>query len=196
MGGVGDARAQFQRHEHIAFSRHHHTKTLCLQQGPEYTRQIQGIIFFVTVTADRTLIETAMSGIEHDRLHAADIFDHVRPQLRFECFCQVNAGNEYLSVVHEHGKAQPIPHAIDQHLATIDAKLQFVFVAAELDVLVVNYGVGEAVELGDVIDAKEIAAVHFDNLPLHRGDEPARAKAGTNCIHSIHSKAPQAHCSR
>src|SRR5206468_12733666 len=115
------------------------------------------------------LIETARTGIEHDRLHAAEIVDHVPAQLRLESFCQVNAGNENLSVVDEHGKAQPIAHAIDQHLAAIDTKSEFVFVAAELDILAVSYRVGEAIELGDVVDAEEIAAVHFDNLPLHCG---------------------------
>src|SRR5262245_61816865 len=107
-----------------------------------------------------------MTRVEDYRLHAAEVFDHVRPQLRLECFCQIDAGNKNLSLMDRDGKAQPIPHAVDQHLAATHAKLQLVLIAAELDILAINYRVEEAIEFRDVIDAEEIAAIDLDDVPL------------------------------
>src|SRR5437660_997656 len=190
MGSVSDLRAHFQRDKDIALPGHDHAKTPCLKQRAKQPPQIQRVILFVTITANRTFIETAMTGIEHDRLHAAEIFDHVRPQLRLECFCQVDAGNKNLSLVDEHGKAQPIPHAIEQHLAAIDAKLQFVFLGAELDILAINYGTGETVELREVVDAEEIAPIDLDDLPFYSRDQPAGQNQATD---RAYSKAAQVH---
>ena len=55
------------------------------------SRHIKRVILFVAITADRAFIETAVTGIEHDRSDAAELLDHVRTQLRFEGFGEIDA---------------------------------------------------------------------------------------------------------
>ena len=90
----------------------------------------------------------------------------------------------------KHRKTQPIPHAIDQHLPAVDAKLQFVLVAAELDIPAINYGTGETIELRDVVDAEEIATINLDDLPFYCRAQSANRKQATD---RIYSKAAQVH---
>ena len=45
---------------------------------------------------------------------------------------------------------------------------------------IVDCRVRETIELRDVIDSEEIAAVDFDDLPLNRSDQLANEKAAAN----------------
>src|SRR5205814_8701948 len=96
---------KFQRQETIAFASHNHAKAIRLQQGPELARQIKGVILFVAITADGALVETAVTGIEHDGSDAVEMFDHVRAQLRLERFGEIDARDHDFSVVDKHRKA-------------------------------------------------------------------------------------------
>jgi len=123
-----------------------------------------------------------MTGIEHDCLHAAELWDHVRPQLRLERFGEIDSRDDDFPVVDEHREAQPIAHPVDQHFPAVDMKLHFVLAVVELHIFAVDGRAGEAIELRNIIDTEKITAVDFDDLPFdsrHR-NLPAGKKAGAD----------------
>src|SRR5205823_9211864 len=131
---------------------------------------------FAAIPADRALIETAVTGIEHDRLHAAELGDHVRAQLRLERFGKIDARDDDFPVVDEHGKAQPIAHAVEQYFPTVEVKLHFILAVVQIVIFSVDCRVGATVELRDIIDDKKIEPVDFDQVPLDRDGALATTK--------------------
>src|SRR5947207_15320326 len=67
--------------------------------------------------------------------------------------------------MNENGIAQPITHAVNQHLAAIDHKLELIFVVLEPHIPAFDSRIGKSVELCDVIDSEEIAPTNLDHLP-------------------------------
>jgi hypothetical protein len=59
-------------------------------------------------------------------------------------------------------------------------KLHFILAVVQIDISSVDCRVRETIELRDVIDGEEIAAVDFDDLPLNRSDQLANEKAAAN----------------
>src|SRR5437868_8300833 len=163
---IGNVGAEFQRHKDVALAGHDHAESVGLEQWPELPGDIEGIILFVAVRTDRAFIETAMPGVEHDRLHTRKILDHAWAQLRLERFRQIDAGDDDFPVMDQDGIAQPITHAVNEHLAAINHKLELVLVVLEPHILAFDHRIGESVELRDVIDREEIASIYLDLLPL------------------------------
>ena len=118
---IRDAGAQIQGNENIALARHHNFESFRFQQRPELARDVEREIFFAAVTAARAFVVTAMSGIEHDRLHFAHVRDHVRAELRFERFREVDARDQKPAVFFGNRKRQPVAHAVDHDLAAAEA---------------------------------------------------------------------------
>jgi hypothetical protein len=59
-------------------------------------------------------------------------------------------------------------------------KLHFILAVVQVDISSVDCRVRETIELRDVIDSEEIAAVDFDDLPLDRSDQLTNEKAAAN----------------
>ena len=87
--------------------------------------------------------------------------------------------------------AQPITHAVDEHLAAIDHELKLIFVVLQSHILAFDHRIGEAVEVRDIIDTKEIAPINLDHLPLDGRANGAGKDHGKN---GADDQAPVNHC--
>ena len=128
---IRDARAQFQRNKDVALARHDDLESFRFEQRSQLTRNIEREIFFASVTAARAFVVTAMAGIEHDRLHFAEVRDHLRTQLRLQSFREIDARDEQVAILLDYGKREPVAHAVDHDFATVEARFQFVATVAE-----------------------------------------------------------------
>src|ERR1051326_6828082 len=98
-GLVRDPGADFERYEDIVLARHDYLKSFRLEQRPEFPRDIEREILFVPESAGGAFVVTAVAGIEHDGLDFAAALNHVRPELRLDCFRKVDARDEKFVVV-------------------------------------------------------------------------------------------------
>ena len=168
--GVGDAGAQFERNEDIVLARHDHFKTFGLKKRAQQTGDIERVLLLAAECAQRTLVETAVAGIEHDRLHLALVLEHLRAQLRLDGLGQIDPRDEKFPILGDDGEAEPVAHAVHDGFAAIERELKLVAAVVEDDGLAGGIDVAqEAVKFRDVVGAQVIARPDFDDLPIRRG---------------------------
>src|SRR3982751_3908774 len=90
FGRVRDPGAQFQRDKDITVAGHFDLEAFRLEKRLDVARYIEREVLFAAIAADRALIVAAVTRIEHDGFEPAEIRDHLRAQLRFEGFGEVN----------------------------------------------------------------------------------------------------------
>ncbi len=125
-----------------------------LKTPTQLARDVEGVLLLASVTAPRALIETAVAGIEHNGLQFAFALDHLRPQLRFDCLCEIDPGDEKFPIVRDDGKAEPVTQTVHDRFAAIERKLELVPAVIEHDGFARRINVPQkVVKFGDVIGA-------------------------------------------
>src|SRR5215472_1335129 len=164
---VGDLCAHFQRHKIIAFARHDHSHSFCLQNRAELSRYIQRKILFTSVTTHLAFVVATVSGVQYNRLDLAYIWNTMRPHERLNGFCYVSAGHQKLPVLLYYRKAQPTSSTIDHRLAATANEfermicgLRLYFCSGRNDFR------RQSVKFRNIIDGQIIVSVYLDDLPF------------------------------
>src|SRR5205814_982227 len=101
---VGNVGPKLEREKNIVLARHDYFESPGLEKWTQPASNIEGILLLESVPAARPLVETAVAGIEHHGLDFAFVLDHVGPQLRLDCFCEIDARDEKFPVLRENRK--------------------------------------------------------------------------------------------
>ena len=151
---IGNMGAKLEREENVVLARHDDLESSGLKERPQLPRNIEGVILLVAVATQRAFIKTAVARIKHDRLDFAIVLNHVRPQLRLDCLCEIDPRDQKFPVLGYNGKAEPVPHTVHDRFAAVEGELELVTTVVEHKGFASRINIPQkAVKLRDVIGA-------------------------------------------
>ena len=103
-------------------------------------------------------------------MHLALALDHLGPQLRLDCFREIDSGDQKFVVLRDDGKAEPVSDAVHNRFAALERELELVPAVIEHDGFACRINVPQkAVELGDIVSAQVVTKSDLDDLPVSIG---------------------------
>src|SRR5262245_13198472 len=104
-----------------------------------------------------------------------EIGNHLRAELRFEGFREIDSRKEVLAVLLRDGETEPAANPVNHHLAAVELHLERNLAVVEPDPLFDRrYTIRQPVKAGDVIDRKIFPSADFDDFPIGGREHTSR----------------------